>query len=142
MPLSDDQWNHIAHGEVRVGGKVVGFHWKGDEDNAVAEGDGSVTNGPNAMGVYAEGVQQKGKPKNKKKGGSTFFPDSWSESDVKDAIRGAAKSGGKYYEALRPPKAAGLKLLTNEDSVYPEFEPDKEEEEKGSKKKGKGKGKK
>jgi hypothetical protein len=146
LELTDKMWTHIARGELREGNKkLVGYHWTGD-DQAIAVKNGTSQQGPNALGVYVEGVQSvqsfgqgskaapvtKGTP-------STFWPDAWSEAEIKDAIANGGKAANNVSEVgTKATKVAarGMKLFVNPDSVFPVYEADKEEGTRGRKGRG------
>ena len=149
IPLTEDQWTHIARGEIRWDNKkprVVGYHWTKDA-KAVAEKTGENAEGPNDLGVYVEGVQSKdehpptpGKKaqKIKKDKASTFWPDSWSEADIRDVIANTTttikNNTVEVTNKTAKQEAVGMKLFVNPDSVFPVYVPTEEEGE------GKGRG--
>jgi hypothetical protein len=152
LPLSAAQWTHIAKGELREGGKLVGYHWTGD-DEAIAEKNGTSQKGPDDRGVYEEGVQtvasSYGKKKNepiKKSNPSTFWPDGWSEADIKDAIANGGSARNNVSEVSTKAskvEARGMSLFVNPDSVFPVCEAEEDDGGgKGGRKGGRGKGRK
>jgi hypothetical protein len=96
LELTDAIWKHIAQGELRDGKKLVGYHWTGGT-GAIARKNGTKKEAPDERGVYVEGVEtieEFGQGKNKgpivKANASTFWPDAWSEAEIKNAIANAA----------------------------------------------------
>jgi hypothetical protein len=144
LELTDKMWTHIARGEVREGRKLVGYHWTGD-DTAIAEKSGESKNGPDGIGVYVEGVQTIEKYGQGKKAApitkatpSTFWPDAWSEAEIKDAIANGGKARNNISEVgtkATKSDARGMKLFVNPDSVFPVFEETTESEGQGGKNK-------
>jgi hypothetical protein len=147
LELTDGMWTHIARGELREGNKkLVGYHWTGD-DKAIAVKNGTSQQGPNKLGVYVEGVQTiesfgKGKKAPITKGTpSTFWPDAWSEGEIKDAIAHGGRPAHNVSEVstkATKTEAQGMKLFVNPDSVFPVYEADKETESGGGRRRGGG----
>jgi hypothetical protein len=85
---------HLLHGEINpTNGKAGGWHWKGPPG---ANPNARVVPGkrtpPDARGVYREKVQIRDPNTGKwitKKSASTFFPDHYTEQQVKDAVHEA-----------------------------------------------------
>lgn len=123
--LPSQTWKHIWRGDFNSGKKKpTGYHWKGKGDESWLEGTG--VEGRSVSGFYEEQVKVrddkvedikaetnakkdviKGSVKVEK---STFFPDTWSESDVKDAIEtrsGAGKITTKSVDAITLVKSGG-----------------------------------
>jgi EndoU nuclease-like protein len=151
LPLTDAMWTHIARGELREGNKkLVGYHWTGDA-NAIAEKNGESKQGPDERGVYVEGVQSRsqfGQGKSKgpitKAKASTFWPDAWTEAEIKDAIANggtASRNVSEVSTKAAKSEARGMRLFVNPDSVFPVIE-ETETESRGGRKKGAGRGKK
>lgn len=123
--LTATQWQHIWRGDLGAKGHPTGFHWKGKAGDAIAEGDGAVT--ATSGDFYHEGVNLKAskvedgtvKKANVKRydkpDGSTFFPDDWSEQDVKDAIELRNSSD----QITTPADAAGQQLVKSGETIYP-----------------------
>ena len=147
LELTDKMWTHIAKGELREGNKkLVGYHWTGDGE-AIATKNGTDKKGPNDAGIYVEGVRSvqtfgqgkkaapvvKGTP-------STFWPDGWSEAEIKDAIANGGKASNNISTVSNKAtksEAKGMRLFVNPDSVFPVYEPSEEEKEDGGRKRGK-----
>jgi len=146
LELTDGIWTHIAQGEVRDGKKLVGYHWTGD-GSAIARKNGTKKEGPDARGVYVEGVEtiaQFGQGKKKgpivKTNASTFWPDAWTEAEIKNAIaNGGTPRNTKSEVSNKATKVAarGMTLTVNPDSIFPEIGETAEPEEKGGRKGGK-----
>lgn len=122
--LPAQTWKHIWRGDFNSGKKKpTGYHWKGKGDESWLEGTG--VEGKSASGFYEEQVKVRddkvedikaetnakgdisGKIKDEK---STFFPDNWTESDVKDAIEtrnGEGKITTKSVDAITLVKSGG-----------------------------------
>jgi hypothetical protein len=123
--LDLNQWKHIWRGDIGAKGHPTGFHWKGKKDEAICEAIDPVSSASN--GFYRQKVRVKpdkimnnrvdGKlVKNKEKpDGSTFFPDAWTEDQVKDAI----ELRDSNNEITTPKEAAGIKLHPSGDTIYP-----------------------
>jgi hypothetical protein len=131
LELTDAMWRHIARGELREGNKkLVGYHWTGDA-NAIAEKNGESKKGPDERGVYVEGVQTRehfGQAKKKapltKTNASTFWPDAWSEGDIKNAIENGGTARNNRSEVgskATKTEARGMTLFVNPDSIFPEL---------------------
>jgi hypothetical protein len=144
LELTDQMWTHIAKGELRDGKKLVGYHWTGDA-NAIAEKNGESKQGPDALGVYVEGIQtreQYGQAKKrapiKKATASTFWPDAWTEAEIKNAIANGGTPRNNVSEvgvkATRA-DARGMSLYVNPDSVFPVIGETEEAETRGGRKK-------
>jgi hypothetical protein len=83
---------HIFHGEINASGMAVGFHHRGSIGYQRHARITRMTKSPNAQGVYEAEVEiydpasgmwiHKHRP-------STFFPDSWSRTQVLAEIRSA-----------------------------------------------------
>ena len=106
--------DHIAQGHINNSGKAVGFHHEpsGGEAARVTE----YTSPPNAQGVYKGQVEVKSNTSNQwitkvdKQGqpnGSTFFPQSWSESRLKYELSEAFKQ-----KPLDLPRNQGFTAIT------------------------------
>ena len=140
LELTEEMWTHIARGELRDNNKkLVGYHWTGDEE-AIAEKNGTSKQGPNDIDVYVEGVQTKesfGKGKKapiKKATPSTFWPDAWTEAEIKDAIANGGRPARNISEVstkATKADARGMKLFVNPESVFPVYEPSEEQKESG-----------
>jgi len=91
---------HIFDAELN-GSKVVGFH---HEPTAISSRVVSGTRTPPApFGVYSAKIEFEASPGNwiQKKGGSTFFPDTWSRTDVMyESIQ--AFSTRNYPDPMKP----------------------------------------
>lgn len=123
--LTSTQWQHIWRGDLGAKGHPTGFHWKGKAGEAIAEGDGAVTD--TSGDFYHEGVNLKAsavedgtvKKANVKRydkpDGSTFFPDDWTEQNVKDAIELRNSSD----QITTPADAAGQQLVKSGETIYP-----------------------
>lgn len=137
LALSDEQWKHISEGEVETTDshgnklkkpKLTGYHWTGVA-KAVAQKDGTKSKGPDALGVYEEGVRSKveyGTGKDKgivtKDKASTFWPDGWSAAEIKDAIAKAGTPKNNVSTvALTATKAEarGMSIFSNAASRFP-----------------------
>jgi hypothetical protein len=124
-PLSEAGWKHIWRGDRGSKGHPAGFHWKGKAAQAICESDGTVTK--EDRGFYHEGVRFKASAvKNSKvdggdvkrwdkPDGSTFFPDHWTEQQVKDAIELRNSSD----QVTVPDEAVGIKLQKSGETIYP-----------------------
>jgi hypothetical protein len=149
LELTDEMWTHIAKGELRDGNKLVGYHWTGDA-NAIAEKNGESKQGPDALGVYVEGVQtreQYGQGKKrapiKKAKASSFWPDGWSAAEIKNAIaNGGAPRNNVSEVGVKATKAdaRGMSLYVNPDSVFPVIGETAEAVPRGGRKKKGGRG--
>ena len=145
LELTDEMWTHIARGELRNKTKLVGYHWTGD-DEAIAMKNGESQQGPDKRGVYVEGVQTResyGQGKKaapiKKANASTFWPNDWTEAEIKDAIRNGGKARNNVSEVgtkATKEEARGMSLFVNPDSVFPVIEETAETQTRGAKKKG------
>jgi hypothetical protein len=145
LELTDKMWTHIARGEFRESSKkLVGYHWTGD-GTAIAQKSGESKKGPDGIGVYVEGVQtiksygqgKKAAPVTKATP-STFWPDAWSEAEIKDAIANGGKASNNISEVgtkATKSDARGMKLFVNPESVFPVFEETTESEGQGGKNK-------
>ena len=146
LELTEGMWTHIAQGELRDGKKLVGYHWVGD-DNAIARKNGTKKQGPDARGVYVEGVEtiaQYGQGKKRgpivKTNASSFWPDTWSEAEIKDAIANGGTARNTRSEVSNKATkvaARGMTLIVNPDSIFPEIGETAEPEQKGGRNKGK-----
>lgn len=99
--------------------------WKGKNDEAICEAFDQEE--ASSKGFYHQKVRAKssaikngkvdGKQvtKAEKPDGSTFFPDAWTEDQVKDAI----EFRNSNNEITTPKEAAGIKLNPQEDTIYP-----------------------
>lgn len=123
--ISPNTWRHIWRGDFNSGKKrPTGYHWKGKGDESWLVGTG--VEGRSVSGFYEEQVKvrddkvedikaETNAKKDDIKGNikvekSTFFPDTWSESDVKDAIEtrsGAGKITTKSVDAITLVKSGG-----------------------------------
>lgn len=118
LPLSAPQWRHIWRGDVSEDGKnPTGFHWKGNAAEAWLEGTGDVTR--EVGGFYHENTRFKADKKPAKANlnkpdGSTFFPDAWTEQEVKDAIETRNSAG-----QITTPKGYGTTLTKAGETIYP-----------------------
>lgn len=141
--LSPQQWVHISSGEVKKTG-VVGYHWTGLGEASAARKKAGTDSATDRFGAYTANVEsrpKRGQEPVAKTDASTFFPDDWDEATVKEAIAGASPVGGVMYEALGKGKPYhGMRLFTNKDSVFPEWQgsPESEDRGGGGKKKKKG----
>jgi hypothetical protein len=124
-----DTWRHIWRGDFNGSKKkVTGYHWKGRGDAAWHEGFGAQANTTNNFyeqtvrvraGKAAEIAQESGATvgsvNNKvKDDASTFFPDAWNETRVKDAIE-LRDSQGK----ITTEDADGITLVKSGVTIYP-----------------------
>lgn len=87
QPLSPDLERHVFEGEVKDNGRLVGYHHReGGED----QGDAKIVEGtkgaPDEDGVYEAKWTTDDSSREKY---STFFPDSYSQDDVRGAVREA-----------------------------------------------------
>ncbi len=129
-PIASGTWKHIWRGDYNKGkNKPTGYHWKGKGTDAWLQGDGQV--GAAADGFYEEGVvirdgktdsikaetKATGSLTAEKTGGSTFFPDNWSEGDVKDAIE-TRDGQGKITSKDVP----GVTLVKSGGTIYPSID--------------------
>jgi len=123
--LSASGWQHIWRGDVGSGGYPSGFHWKGKADDAYSEGYDEVTNATDA-GFYKQAVRYKetiatagtggaSMAKRYKADASTFFPDDWTEQEVKDAV----ELRNSKDEITKPAKGLGVKLIKSGETIYP-----------------------
>ncbi|RZI59524.1 MAG: hypothetical protein EOP37_11610 [Rubrivivax sp.] len=121
--VTEAVWSHIARGEVKP--KVVGYHWKGlgNEANVEAYGDQRRTD---RFGCYVQAVRSVNKTGAQnftpvlKSTDSTFFPDDWSEQDIRMAIEHAVQEGSQPELTVTfPIKAKGMVLFKNDDSFFP-----------------------
>jgi len=133
LPLTDEQWTHIAKGEVRKD-KVVGYHWTGAGD-AVAEKVGQAT-APDDRGVYQSRIQSRARKKDKtpvatKADPSTFWPDTWDEPKIRKAIQKAGTARNNVSEVLDKddPDIHGMRIFSNPESRFPVYEPPAENRE-------------
>ena len=96
---------HIFHGEINKSGKAVGFHHEGAGEMKPMNNTKTiaVTSAPNARGVYEAKVQVKGVQKAAK---STFFPKTWTQAKVIEAI-GEAHKTSKKVNPSKPSYAEG-----------------------------------
>jgi hypothetical protein len=96
---------HIFDAELN-GTKVVGFHYEPTAMNSrIVPG---TRNSPDAFGVYRGKVEFEASPENwiQKSGGSTFFPDTWSRTDVMyESIQ--AFRARSYPDPMKPTKWSG-----------------------------------
>lgn len=148
LELTDAIWKHITQGELRDGKKLVGYHWTGDDD-AIARKNGTNKEGPDERGVYVEGVEtieQFGQGRKKapisKANASTFWPDAWTEADIKNAIANggtARNTRSEVSNKATKAEARGMTLIVNPDSIFPELGETAEPEVRGGRNKGGGK---
>ena len=127
--MPTDTWKHIWRGDFNKGkNKPTGYHWKGKGDDAWLEGTG--TTGRSQSNFYEEQVQvrdekvddivsetgaNRGKVSGKVKDDySTFFPNNWSETDVKDAIELRDSQG-----QITNKTADGITLVKSGATIYP-----------------------
>lgn len=124
--LSAAGWNHIWRGDIGAKGHPTGFHWKGKADDAINEGHGEITEGQNGFykqsvklkpSVGTKGSQVDGKAVKSadKPDQSTFFPNDWKESEVKDAI----ELRNSQDQITTPEKGVGISLTKSGDTIYP-----------------------
>lgn len=124
-------WRHIWRGDFNGDKKkVTGYHWKGRGDNAWHEGFGDAAN--TTKGFYQQTVRvradkvddivaasgaTRGQVTGKvKDDASTFFPDAWNETQVKDAIE-LRDGQGKITTA----DADGISLVKSGTTIYPKI---------------------
>jgi hypothetical protein len=131
-PLTAAQWKHISQGEITPDNRLVGYHWTGD-DKAVAMPIGEKE-GPDSLGIYKSKVRSKAKIKIKgkedyieKTNPSTFWPDEWSEKEIKEVIGNASGKAQNNIVTVnkKPPgreDAYGMALFVNPDSVFPVYQ--------------------
>ena len=117
--LSEGIWEHIAKGQVN-GGKVVGYHWKGLGAATAAEAYGDRY-AEDDFGAYKQPVRERGGAGKEKATDSSFFPDGWSEAEVKMAIEYATQElpSQPLLTVTLPEKGRGMKLFFNKDSYFP-----------------------
>jgi hypothetical protein len=123
--VTADQQEHIFLGTVDNAQNpttVTGYHWEGD-GASVAVTSGAKQNTEAKFGVYQRAVNARGHALVRKAGGSatasTFYPDTWSKADILEAIEYAQVNGARL-EARTPAKAAGLMILANDASFFPD----------------------
>jgi hypothetical protein len=105
---------HIFHGEINASGRAVGFHHRGSIGYQRHARITRMTKSPNAQAVYEAEVEIYDPHRGRwipKLTPSTFFPDSWSRSQVMDEIKAAFGNisfiGGNYWEGVSP---SGVKI--------------------------------
>lgn len=128
LPMSQAIWEHISEGQVVGTSHVTGYHWtgRGDTTPVRKEADGLVA-GPDARGVYKARVESRqeygtGRRRSrlKKSDPSTFFPDAWSATRVKWAIKNALDRGNQTAEVWNPGgRDHGMMLFHNAQSAFP-----------------------
>jgi len=113
--------DHIVNGQLRPDKSPTGLHTiKGTEQDRVCEWYGDRVD--KDYNCYWKRVRSKADASLSKDKGSTFFPDSWSTQDIKDAIEYASQRVGRpEFEVQAPAKEPGLILFFNGDSYYPYF---------------------
>ena len=102
-PITAKTLEHIFHGEINKKGNAVGFHSDAGEMQAINQTRATkITKTPDKNGVYVGKVEVQGIAK---KAESSFFPDSWSKSDVINAVKEAyanriadTSKGANYFE--------------------------------------------
>jgi hypothetical protein len=110
LPLTNHLTEHVFDGGWNsAGNRPVGYHHRpGGSDAGNPHGFGVVpgtVGAPDSNGVYRaefSGVNATGVTVNKR---SSFFPDSWSEDDVRQAIAGAFHARHPVYEWVPPTPA-------------------------------------
>lgn len=91
LPLNPHVREHLFDGHRRPN-KITGYHVRPGGVDGSANNfwlDPATVTGPDANGLYSgrvHGLDLNGNPKTKF---STFFPDSWTEADIEQAVRGA-----------------------------------------------------
>ena len=129
--LTEKVWRHIWRGDFNKDkGRPTGYHWKGKGTESWLVGNGTM--GRTQSNFYEEQVQVRDdkvpaiKKETAAKGTiagtvkddmSTFFPDAWSESDVKDAVELRDSQGHVTSKA-----AAGIVLVKSGGTIYPTIE--------------------
>lgn len=90
QPFPPDLERHVFEGELRPSGRAVGYHHReGGEDHGDAKVVESSKTAPDEHGVYEANwttTRPDGSTAEKK---SSFFPDSYSQADVRNATREA-----------------------------------------------------
>ena len=109
------------NGAIGETGLPTGLHTKkGPKPIAEAYGDKTMVGNE---GCYKQAVRLIKDPTKTKKNASTFFPDSWSLEDIREAIEYAYNTGkGNFIEVSTPSKGAGMILYFNGDSYFPYFD--------------------
>lgn len=115
--VDDTVWEHITQGGLKEDGRPTGYHTTRGT-NAIAEGFGQKT--MRDFDCYEQQVRLRSDPSKVKKGGSTFFPDSWTLEEIREAIEYAVPVG-QLFEVVTPLKGAGMRLRSNDSSWYPCF---------------------
>ncbi len=125
--LSSLGWKHIWCGDVSSKGRPAGFHWKGKQDEAFCTTSGSKTDEND--GFYRQAVtfrrgtrigsriDGKAVKHLEKPDHSSFFPDAWTEQEVKDAIE-LRNSSNEITTA----KGLGTRLRKSGDTIYPDLD--------------------
>lgn len=126
--LSAETWVHIWRGDYNARkNRPTGYHWKGGGDDSWLEQDGGKANlqdgfyrqpvkvRDNKVDAIKDATGAKGEIGGRQKEDhSTFFPDDWSENDVRDAIELRDGSG-----AIRSKPATGITLVKSGKTIYP-----------------------
>lgn len=106
MTIND---RHIFEGEINATGKAVGYHHRANGRDALNARMTRLTTAADINGVYRGDVEIYNQARGAwiAKGlGSTFFPDAWSKTRVKDEILGAFSNPvfrhGQYWEGVSP----------------------------------------
>ena len=112
---------HIVYGAVRADKSPTGLHTsQGKESERVCEWYGDRVDQDH--NCYWKNVRSKSDKSKSKPKGSTFYPDDWAITDIKDAIEYASQRQGKpELEVQAPAKEPGLVLFFNGDSYFPYF---------------------
>ena len=123
---------HIFHGEINQKGRAVGFHHRGLIGHQRRARVVQITKPPNAQGLYEAEVEIYDPNRGRwimKPTPSTFFPDSWSRTQVVNEIRGAFKNriftSGEKWRGISP---SGLTIegyldnAGNINTAYPLYE--------------------
>jgi hypothetical protein len=130
--MTPETWRHIWRGDFNQNkNRPSGYHWKGQGGDSWLVGTG--TTGRTQGDFYEEEVQvrddkvdtiqaatgaKRGDINGKvKENMSTFFPDDWSEADIKDAIELRDSLG-----AITSKPAAGIKLVKSGVTIFPEIQ--------------------
>ena len=128
LPMSEGRWEHVSEGTVVGTSHVTGYHWTGKgATTPVRKQANGLVEGPGPKGVYKATVESReeygaGSKRKRltKSKPSTFFPDAWSATRVKWAIKNAVDRGSQTAEVVNPGKRDhGMMLFHNAESAFP-----------------------
>lgn len=101
LSIPDEAWDHVFKGELNKAGKAVGYHYRPDGQDRYGVRT-TLKSAPDDDGVYTGTVTQRvwdGNTWVQKTAQSSFFPDNWSEDQVRHAVTRAVSEGSIIKDA-------------------------------------------